>query len=113
MSGTPDEKCGVIIMRKLALLLAAALIVSAPLIAAAPTLTYAAGKAKKAGKKGVKVVKKEAAKKEVDLAEVNGRFGRALDDLFRQLATYRYVYDPAAGGDKGGRGGKVAAKKAK
>jgi len=100
-------------MRKLALLLAAALIVSAPLVAAAPMLTYAAGKAKKAGKKVVKVVKKEAAKKEVDLVEVNSRFARALGDLFQQLATYRYVYDPAAGGDKGGKGGKAAAKKAR
>jgi hypothetical protein len=107
-------------MRKLALLLAAALVISAPLIAAAPTLTYAAGKAKKAGKKVVKketrrVVTKQAAK-EVDLAEVNSRFGRALGDLFHQLGTYRYVYDPAAGSDKGGKGGKgakMAAKKAK
>ena len=102
-------------MRKLALLLAAALMISAPLVAAAPTLTFAAGKAKKAGKKVVKkevrkAVTKEAAK-EVDLAEVNSRFARALGDLFHQLATYRYVYDPAAGGDKGGKGGKMAAKK--
>jgi hypothetical protein len=103
-------------MRKLALLLAAALVISAPLIAAAPTLTYAAGKAKKAGKKVVKkevrkAVTKEAAKA-ADPAEVNSRFGRALGDLFQQLGTYRYVYDPAAGGDKGGKGAKGGAKMA-
>ena len=86
-------------MRKLALLLAAALVMSAPLIAATPTLTYAA--AKKAAKK---VAKKEAAK-EVDLAQVNNRFARALDDLFRSLATHRH-----GGGDTGG---KKAAKKAR
>ena len=88
-------------MRKLALLLAAALVMSAPLIAATPTLTYAAAKAKKAAKK---VAKKESAK-EVDLAEVNNRFARALDDLFRSLATHRH-----GGSDTGG---KKAAKKAR
>jgi hypothetical protein len=101
-------------MRKLALLLAAALVIAAPLSAAVPTLTYAAGKAKKAGKRVVpakRVVTKEASK-EVDPMEANTRFARALDDLFRQLATYRYVYDPATGGEAG-KGGKKAPKKAR
>ena len=102
------------IMRKLALLLAAALLVAAPLSAAMPTLTHAAGKAKKAAKRTVpakRVVPMETAK-QADPMEANTRFARALDDLFRQLATYRYVYDPATGGEAG-KGGKKAAKKAK
>jgi hypothetical protein len=44
--------------------------------------------------------------------EANTRFARALDDLFRQLATYRYTHDPATGGEAG-KGGKKAAKKAR
>jgi hypothetical protein len=95
-------------MRKLALLLAAALMVSSPLILAIPTLTHAAAKEKKAVKKAAP---KEAA--EVDPAEANSRFARALDDLFRSLATYRYVYDPAEGGETGGKAGKKAGKKAR
>jgi len=80
---------------------------SAPLIAATPTLTYAAAKAKKAAKKAAP----KAAAKEVDPAEANSRFARALDDLSRSMVTYRH--DPAGGGDKGGKGGKKAAKKAR
>jgi hypothetical protein len=95
-------------MRKLALLLAATLIVSSPLILAMPTLTHAAAKAKKAAKKAPA---KEA--REVDPAEANSRFARALDDLFRSLATYRYVYDPAEGSETGGKVGKKAGKKAR
>jgi hypothetical protein len=101
------------IMRKLALLLAAALLVAAPLSAAIPTLTHAAGKAKKAAKRTVpakRVVPMETAK-QADPMEVNTRFARALDDLFRQLATYRYVYDPVTGGEAG-KGGKKAVEKA-
>jgi hypothetical protein len=101
-------------MRKLALLLAATLVIAAPLSAATPTLTYAAGKAKKAVKRTApakRVVTKETAK-EVDPLEANTRFARALDDLFRQFATYRYVYDPATGGEVG-KAGKKAAKKAR
>jgi hypothetical protein len=96
-------------------LLAAVLVIAAPLSAAMPTLTYAAGKAKKSAKRAVpekRVVKKEAAK-EVDPMEANTRFARALDDLFHQLATYRYVYDPATGGEAGKGGGKKAPKKAR
>jgi hypothetical protein len=86
-------------MRKLALVLAAALVIAAPLSAAMPTPTYAAGKAKKAAKRTApakRVVTKETSK-EVDPLEANTRFARALDDLFRQFATYRYVMTrPAA-----------------
>ena len=104
-------------MQRLALLLAAALVIAAPLSAAMPTGTYAAGKAKKAAKRTLpakRVVTKETAK-EVDPMEVNTRFARALDDLFRQLATYRYVYDPATGGEagKGQKAAQTAARKAR
>jgi hypothetical protein len=96
----------VIIMRKLALLLAAALMVSAPVVAAMTTDGYAA--AKKA--KRVAKAPAPAAPKEVGPKPPFADITRALDDLGRQLATYRYVYDPAGGGDKGG---KKAVKKAR
>ncbi len=113
-AGVGVRNARVSIMRKLALLLAASLLVAAPLSAATPTLIYAAGKAKKAAKRALpakRVVTKETAK-EVGPMEANTRFARALDDLFRSLATYRYVYDPATGGEAG-KGGKKAAKKAR
>jgi hypothetical protein len=101
------------IMRKLALLLAAALLIAAPLSTTISTLTYAAGKAKKAKRTvPAKTVVTKETTKQVDGMEVNTRFARALDDLFRQLATYRYVYDPATGGEAG-KGGKQAAKKSR
>jgi hypothetical protein len=101
-------------MRKLALLLAATLLVAAPLSATLSTLTYAAGKAKKSAKRTVpakRVVTKETSK-QVDPMEVNTRFARALDDLFRQFATYRYVYDPTTTGEAG-KSGKKGGKRAK
>ena|SRR5262245_5665484 len=102
-------------MRKLALLLAAALIVSAPLIMAMPTLTHAAAKAKKAATKAAPREAKKAAPKEseVDPVEANSRFPRALEDLFRSLATYRYVYDPFGDAEKAGKAGKKAGKRAR
>jgi hypothetical protein len=94
------------IMRKLALLLAAALVLAAPLSATMSSLTYAAGKAKKAAKRTLpaKRMVTEETSKETDPMEANTRFARTLGDLSRQLATYRYIYDPATGGDaKGGK----------
>jgi hypothetical protein len=98
------EKRLVIIMRKLALLLAAALIASAPVVAAMTTDGYAAAK------KAKRVAKAPAAPVETGPKPPFADITRALDDLGRQLSTYRYVYDPAGGGDKGG---KKAVKKAR
>jgi len=98
------EKRLVIIMRKLALLLAAALMASAPVVAAMTTDGYAAAK------KAKRVAKAPAAPVETGPKPPFADITRALDDFSRELATYRYVYEPAGGGDKGG---KKAAKKAK
>jgi hypothetical protein len=92
-------------MRKLALLLAAALMASAPVIAAMTTDGYAAAK------KAKRVAKAPPAPVETGPKPPFADIFRAVDDLGRELATYRYVYDPTGGGDKGG--GKKAAKKAK
>lgn len=94
------EECLGVIMRKLALLLAAALVVSAPLVAAISTDTYAAAK------KAKKAAKAPAAPKEVSPEDANTRFFRALDDLGRQLSTYVYVYQPGDAGKAGKAGGK-------
>ena len=92
-------------MRKLAFLLAAALMVSAPVIAAMTTDGYAAAKKTK------RVAKAPPAPVETGPKPPFAEIFRAVDDLGRELATYRYVYDPTGGVDKGG--GKKAAKKAK
>ena len=83
---TSDSKQLVTVMRKIAILLAVALM-SAPLISALPTPTYAAAKAKKA----VRTAAPKESATEVDPAEANSRFARALGDLFYSLGTYRYV----------------------
>ena len=95
-------------MRKLALLLAAALMASAPVVAAMTTDGYAA--AKKAKRVAKAPAAPPAAPGETGPKPPFADIIRALDDLSRQLATYRYVYDPAGGGDKGG---KKAVKKAR
>jgi hypothetical protein len=95
----------VIIMRKLALLLAAALMASAPVVAAMTTDGYAAAK------KAKRVAKAPAAPVETGPKPPFADITHALDDLFRELATYRHVYDPTGGG--GGKGGNKAARKAK
>jgi hypothetical protein len=93
-------------MRKLAFLLAAALIASAPVVAAMTTDGYAA--AKKA---------KRAARAPAASPAAPAQFGpkppfadimRALDDLGRDLATYRYVYSPTGSSEKGGKAAKKA-----
>jgi hypothetical protein len=98
------EKRSVITMRKLALLLAAVLMISAPVVAALTTNGYAAAKKPK------RVAKAPPAPVETGPKPPFADMFRAIDDLGRELATYRYVYDPTGGGDKGG---KKAAKKAK
>jgi hypothetical protein len=97
----------VIIMQKLALLLAAALIASAPVVAAMTTDGYAAAKRAKRVAKAPEA----AAPKEVGPKPPFADITRAIDDLGRQLATYRHVYEPAGGGDKGGKAGKNVGKK--
>ena len=92
-------------MRKLALLLAAALMASAPVVAAVTTNGYAA--AKKA-KRVAKVP--PAAPEQIGPKPPFADIVRAIDDLGRDLATYRHVYDPGGGGEQGG---KKAAKKAR
>jgi|SRR5215470_10014258 len=82
-------------MRKIVILLVLGLM-SAPLISAVPTLTYAAGKAKKA----VRTAAPKQTARELDPAEANSRFARALGDLMQGLATYRYVYNPAGVGSE-------------
>ena len=102
------EKRLVITMRKPALLLAAALMISAPVVAAMTTDGYAAAK------KAKRVAKAPAAPAPPEQIGPKPPFAdifRAVDDLGRELATYRYVYDPTGGVDKGV--GKKAAKKAK
>jgi hypothetical protein len=94
-------------MRKLALLLAAALMASAPVVAAMTTDGYAAAK------KAKRVAKAPPAPEQIGPKPPFADIARAIDDLGRELATYRHVYDPAGGGDKGDKGGKKAAKKAK
>ena len=89
------EKRLVIIMQKLALLLAAA-----------PMTTdgYAAAK------KAKRVAKAPPAPEQIGPKPPFADIVRAIDDLGRELGTYRHVYDPAGGGDQGG---KKAAKKAR
>jgi hypothetical protein len=94
----------VIIMRKLALLLAAALMASAPVVAAMTTDGNAAAK------KAKRVAKAPPAREEIGPKPPFADIVRALDDLGRELATYRNVYDAGGGVDKGG---KKAAKKAR
>ena len=95
-------------MRKLALLLAAALMASAPVVAAMTTDGNAAAK------KAKRVAKGPAASEETGPKPPFADITRALDDLGRELGNNRYVYDPAGGGDKGGKKAATkAAKKAK
>jgi hypothetical protein len=94
-------------MRKLALLLAAALMASAPLVAALTTDGYAAAK------KAKRVAKAPPAPAETGPKPPFYDIFRAVDDLGREFATYRYVYDPGGGGGGADKGGKKAAKKAK
>ena len=105
MSAKSVEKRLVITMRKPALLLAAALMISAPVVAAMTTDGYAAAK------KAKRVAKAPPAPVETGPKPPFADIFRAVDDLGRELATYRYVYDPTGGVDKGV--GKKAAKKAK
>jgi hypothetical protein len=96
-------------MRKLALLLAAALMVSAPVVAAMTTDGYAA--AKKAKRVAKAPAAPPAAPAETGPKPPFADIIRALDDLSRELATYRY--EPAGGVDKGGqKAAKKAVKKA-
>src|SRR5215207_506524 len=91
----PPEPDGGIIMRKLALLLAASLIVTAPLLAISTHDTYAAAKAKKAASKG-------GAEKggKGSGGDPNTAFIRAVGDLGASLGQ---PYGPGdAGGAKGG-----------
>ena len=90
-----------ITMRKLALLLAAALMVSAPVVAAMTTVGYAA--TKKAKRVAKAPAAPPAAPAETGPKPPFADIIRALDDLSRQLATYRHVYEPAGGVDKGGQ----------
>jgi|SRR5262249_3457843 len=102
-------------MRKIAILLVVGLM-SAPVIAAMPAQTYAAAKAKKAVRTAApKATAPRESAGELDPAQANTRFIRALGDLMQGLATYRYVYDPTAegGGGATGRAGKKATKKAR
>jgi hypothetical protein len=97
-----------VIMRKLALLLAASLIVTAPLLAMSTNDTYAAAKAKKAAAKG-------GAEKggKSSGGDPNTAFLRAVGDLGTSLGQPRSASDEgAAKGKKAGagkaRGGKAA-----
>ena len=95
-------------MKRLIVIAAAALMASAPVVAAMTTNGYAAAK------KAKRVAKAPPAPVETGPKPPFADITRALDDLGRELATYRYVYDPAGGGDKGGKkAAKKAAKKAK
>jgi hypothetical protein len=85
-------------MRKLALLLAAALMASAPVVAAMTTDGYAA--AKKA--KRVAKAPPPAAPEQIGPKPPFADIVRAIDDLGRDLATYRHSFDPGGSGDKGG-----------
>ena len=79
--------------------------ISAPVVAAMTTDGYAAAK------KAKRVAKAPPAPVETGPKPPFADIFRAVDDLGRELATYRYVYDPTGGVDKGV--GKKAAKKAK
>jgi len=98
-------------MQKLALLLAAALMASAPVVAAMTTDGYAAAKkAKRVAKAPAAPAPPEQIGPKPPFADIT----RALDDLGRELATYRHVYEPTGSGDKGGKkAAKKAAKKAR
>jgi hypothetical protein len=94
-----EESLGVI-MRKLALLLAASLIVTAPLLAMSTNDTYAAAKAKKAAAKG-------GAEKggKASPGDSNTAFMRAVGDLGASLGQ------PRTASDEGGKGKKAKAGK--
>jgi hypothetical protein len=99
-------------MRKLAFLLAVALIASAPVVAAMTTDGYAA--AKKAKRVAKASPKAPPAPEQIGPKPPFADIVRAIDDLGRELGTYRHVYNPAGGGDKGGeKAAKKAAKKAR
>lgn len=95
-------------MRKLALLLAAALMASAPVAAALTTDGYAA--AKKAKRVAKAPAASPAAPEQIGPKPPFADIVRAIDDLGRELAAYRHVYEPTGGGETGG---KKAAKKAR
>jgi len=85
-------------MRKIAILLVVGLM-SAPLITDMPTQTYAAAKTKKAVRTAApKATAPRESAGELDPAQANTRFIRALGDLMQGLATYRYDYNPAGVG---------------
>ena len=90
----------VIIMRKLALLLAASLMASAPLVASMTKDGYAA--AKKAKRVARAPAAPPAAPLETGPKPPFADIMRAIDDLGRDLATYRNVYEPPGGGETGG-----------
>jgi hypothetical protein len=94
----------VIIMRKLALLLAAALMAFAPVVAAVTTDGYAAAKKARRVAKAPPPPAPEQIGPKPPFADIM----RAIDDLGRDLATYRHVYDPTGGGEKGGKAAKKA-----
>jgi hypothetical protein len=84
----------VIIMRKLALLLAASLMASAPLVASRDG--YAA--AKKAKRVAKAPVAPPAVPLETGPKPPFADIMHAIDDLGRGLATYRNVYEPTGSG---------------
>src|SRR5689334_15386240 len=104
-----EESLGVI-MRKLALLLAASLLVTAPLLAVSTNDTYAAAKAKKAAKGGAEKGAKGSP------GDSNTAFMRAVGDLGASLGQ---PYDQRYEGGKGGKakaaksGGRKAAKRSR
>jgi hypothetical protein len=102
------DKRLVIVMRKLALLLAAALMVSAPVVAAVTRDGYAA--AKKAKRVTRAPAAPPAAPVETGPKPPFADIFRAVDDLGRDLATYRHVYEPTGGGETGGKAAKAARK---
>jgi hypothetical protein len=87
-------------MRKLSLLLAAALMVSLPLVTAMTTDTFAAAKAKKAAKAA------PAPKEETGPQPPFQSMHNALNDLGKQLATYRHDPNPAPAKGAPAKGGK-------
>jgi hypothetical protein len=93
-------------MRKLAFLLAAALMASAPVIASMTTDGYAA--AKKAKRVAKAPAASAAAPEQIGPKPPFADIVRAIDDLGRDFASYRHVYNPAGGGEKGGKAAKKA-----
>jgi hypothetical protein len=89
-------------MKKTALLIAAALVVSAPLVAATSSLTYAASKAKSKAK--APAATKGAPSEEIDPAEANTAFLRALGALANSLSAQPAPEAPGKAKKKGKKG---------